>query len=230
EAIGGYKINIQSTQVRLLGASILPNPNYLLVKLDVSNLKSPEKMKMTYFKKEHRFIHYFEFKERKPYSHKRWGVSSQDVVYQIIIDRFCNGTPENDTIKGFLDNEINPDSALYRHGGDLIGIENNVEYLTQLGVTALQLGQVLESNQASFSYLGQGITNHYLVDARLGSNQDLINLVQKCHQNNLKVLLNLNFNHQDKNHWLQTDLPFDEWNKNTDKTRPSNYHVTTLLD
>jgi len=228
--ISEYKINIQSQNIKLSGTTSLPNANYLLVDFDLSNLKEPEKLKITFFNKDDRFIIYYDFLERKQGSAKRYGVTSQDLIYLIMPDRFANGDKSNDVVKGMNEVSLNRDSMYLRHGGDIVGIQNHLNYFTDLGVTALWLNPVLENNQPKASYHGYAITDHYKVDPRLGTNEGYKNFVDSCHEKGIKVLQDVVYNHTGNEHWFIKDLPYKQWIHDIDTFGRTTYRATTLFD
>lgn len=228
--ISQYKINIQSASIKLNGTTALPNPNYLLVDFDLTNLEQAEKLKITFFNNNDRFVMYYDFLERKKGSSKRYGVTTQDLIYLIMPDRFSNGDPTNDVVEGMNEVTLNRDSMYYRHGGDLKGIQNHLDYFNDLGVTALWLNPILENNQPKASYHGYAITNHYKVDPRFGTNELFKNFVDSCHQNDIKVIQDVVYNHTGNEHWFIKDMPYKQWVHNLDTFGRTTYRATTLFD
>lgn len=228
--ISNYKLNIQSKQITLDGTTKLPNPNYLLVDLDLSNLTKPEKLKMVFFTDEDRFVKYYEFKERKKYSSKRYGVTPHDLIYLIMPDRFANGDTTNDRVEGMLEQSLNRNKMYDRHGGDLQGIEDHLDYLEELGVTALWLNPVLENDQPKTSYHGYAITDHYQVDPRLGTNEQYKSLIEKMHDRRMLMIQDFVFNHTGNEHWMIKDLPYEQWVHDIDTFGRTNYRATMLFD
>ena len=228
--ISSYKLNIQSHNIKLRGTTTLPNPNYLLIDLDLTNLSNTEKLKMVFFSDNDRQVVYYDFKERKQGSAKRYGVTQQDFMYLIMPDRFANGDTSNDVVEGMNETILDRNQMYKRHGGDLKGITNNLEYLDDLGVTALWINPVLENNQPEFSYHGYAITDHYKVDARLGTNEQYKEMVETCHRRQMKVVADMVFNHLGNEHWLYKDLPYEQWVHEYDSFPKSNYRAATVFD
>lgn len=144
-------------------------------------------------------------------------------------DRFSNGNPTNDNIKGMPEqaSRSNPDG---RHGGDIEGITNHLDYIKQLGVTALWINPLLENNMPKYSYHGYAITNFYKVDARFGSHADYKNLTKLAHKDGLKMIQDMVFNHCASKHWWMEDLPSKDWINQFPKFTRSNYRSETLMD
>ena len=172
----------------------LDSPNYLLVYLNLQGAK-PGTMTLKF---------------------KNIGFSNDDVLYMLMPDRFANGNPSNDVIVGMRDELCNRQEPNLRHGGDLEGIRQHLDYFTQLGVTALWLTPVLENDlpadKGKFScYYGYATTDYYRVDPRLGTNEEYRKLVADAHAKGLKVVMDMIFNHCGYNHpWIQ-DMPNHDW-------------------
>lgn len=147
--------------------------------------------------------------ERESRTNRHRGFSPEDVIYLITPDRFANGNSDNDRIDGLLD-EYNPSEAGMRHGGDLEGIINQLDYLADLGVTALWLNPVLE-NRGRNSYHGYAATDLYRVDARFGSNADYKRLVDEAHRRGLKIIFDHVNNHIGIQHPWIDNLPMPDW-------------------
>jgi len=137
------------------------------------------------------------------------GFSVDDVVYLITPDRFANGDPANDRVDGILD-DFDPSQPHMRHGGDLQGIIDRLDYLQDLGVTALWLNPILENN-ISLSYHGYQTTDHYRIDPRFGTNADYKRLVEEAHRRGLKIIFDHVNNHIGLNHPWMRNLPAETW-------------------
>ena len=146
-------------------------------------------------------------RESKPEDHR--GFSNEDVIYLIFTDRFCDGNPDNNTIGDLLD-EFTSTDLDGRHGGDIEGIISKLDYLNDLGVTALWMTPMLENNMW-MSYHGYAATDLYKIDPRFGSNELYKQLVDEAHKRGLKIILDHVSNHIGINHSWIKDLPFDDW-------------------
>lgn len=153
-----------------------------------------------------------------------------DLVYLLMPDRFANGNPYNDVQKGMKDPSHNRDSAFDRHGGDLLGITQRLNYIKDLGATTLWLTPFQENDEASQSYHGYAITNHYKVDSRYGTLADYMLLRGEAQKRNMKWVLDLVFNHIGDGHWLYTDRPFPGAVHTFEKYTRTNYRANTLMD
>lgn len=184
------------------------NKKYLFVDLDVSKAK-PGTYNFSIGNKELSYT----LKDKRSDIDKSWisGIDNSDLMYLIMPDRFSNGDPSNDKIPGLLDQTLNRDSIFHRHGGDLKGVENNLDYLTDLGVTAIWLNPVLENNMPERSEHGYAATNHYFVDKRLGGDEAYRELAETMHSKGLKLIQDVVYNHVGTEHFLFKDLPDSTW-------------------
>ncbi|HTE26895.1 glycoside hydrolase family 13 protein [Flavitalea sp.] len=139
------------------------------------------------------------------------GVSSSDFMYLIMPDRFSNGDPSNDRIPGYKDQTLNRNEIFHRHGGDLKGVQNHLDYLQGLGVTAIWLNPVLENDMPERSEHGYAFTDHYQVDKRLGGNAAYHELVNAIHTKGMKIIQDAVYNHVGKEHHLFHSLPDSSW-------------------
>lgn len=203
-----------SNQLKISKIHKAESPNYLFIDILISKNAKEEVFDIV-FTKEGKKIATYKYsltqKDCKPE-----GFGGSDVIYLLMPDRFANGNEQNDNAQGMKEkaNRSNKDG---RHGGDLQGITNNVDYFANLGITTLWLNPILENNNPAFSYHGYGITDFYNVDARFGSIDDYKKLVEISHKKGLKVIQDVVYNHCSINHWWINDLPFASWvnhNKN----------------
>lgn len=140
----------------------------------------------------------------------RESFSTKDLVYLIFPDRFANGDPSNDRVEGMND----PDGRerdLGRHGGDIQGVIDHLDYISELGATAIWLTPVLEDDQDFESYHGYAVTDHYRIDPRFGSNALYKEMVDRAHEKDIKVIMDIVTNHCGTFHWMMKDLPFADW-------------------
>ncbi|MGE4540906.1 MAG: glycoside hydrolase family 13 protein [Bacteroidales bacterium] len=228
--IGETRVQLKAEGVKLERVSAVENPNYLFLDLSVSESAKAGFFEIS-FLKSGKVIHTvnYELKVRKQGSALRQGFTSADAIYLLMPDRFANGDPANDNIPGMLENadRKNPDG---RHGGDLEGIIQHLDYFNELGVTALWLNPVLENNMPANSYHGYAITDFYQVDPRLGGNEKYLELVEKAHKKNLKIIMDMVFNHYGTAHKWTNDLPMSDWVNQWPEFTRSNYRGGTLTD
>jgi glycosidase len=226
----------------------LDSPNYLLVYL---NLKDAQPGEMTLnFKqgKKSKKVKYL-LKQREMAGDKRIGFSNKDVLYMLMPDRFAQGSHHNKQVKGMNTYKEDRSQPSLRHGGDLEGIREHLDYFNQLGVTALWLTPVLENNSPDdahgFStYHGYATTDYYRVDPRFGTNADYRALIDAAHKKGLKVVMDMIFNHCGFDHPWVKDMPSADWfnlsqwlkeskgtsNPNGTSFKQTSYKLTPVLD
>ena len=227
--IGHCKVDIDYPGVTLAKVHKVENQNYLFLDLRIGESANAGKVPITFHKKGSRKKTIdFPLKKRTMRTHPR-GFDNSDVVYLLMPDRFANGDPENDSMSGMLEmaNRTDPDG---RHGGDIAGISDRLDYLKEFGATALWINPLLENNQAKYSYHGYAISDFYKTDPRFGTNQDYIDLVEKCHKKGMKVIQDQVFNHCGIGHWWMDDLPQEDWVHQFPEYTQSNFRVSTLVD
>lgn len=186
------------------------NPNYLLLYLDLSEAKAQTFQILLKYGKKKLQIPY-ELKSRVRRGEDVKGFTSEDVLYLIMPDRFANGNPENDVVDEMREKKVDRTDSFARHGGDIQGISNHLDYIADLGVTAIWLNPTQENDMESGSYHGYAITDYYQIDRRFGSNEDFCALVEKAHERNLKVVMDMIFNHCGSENYLFKDKPSKEW-------------------
>ena len=208
----------------------LDSPNYLFVYLNLSGAKAGE---MT-LKLDNKKIKYT-LKDRAMKGEDHKGFSNADVLYLLMPDRFANGNPKNDVVKGMRDEHCDRKYPSLRHGGDLAGIGQHLDYFKQLGVTALWFTPVLENDwpadkTQNSSYHGYATTDYYKVDPRFGSNEEYRNLIAECHKQGLKVVMDMIFNHCSDYHIFNMDPPSKDWFNNPNYGLQTSYKLTPVLD
>ena len=140
----------------------------------------------------------------------RESFSTKDLIYLIFPDRFANGDPSNDSVEG-MNQGCDPDGTVTRHGGDIQGIIDHLDYIADLGATAVWPTPLLEDDQDFESYHGYAVTDHYRIDPRFGSNALYREMVGKAHDRGLKFIMDIVTNHCGTFHWWMKDLPFEDW-------------------
>lgn len=157
-------------------------------------------------------------------------IMGDDLIYLIMPDRFANGNKDNDVIPATLQREINRGEMFERHGGDVEGIIGKLDYLKDLGVSALWLTPVLENNQPEESYHGYAATDLYKVDPRLGNNERYAALAKECHSRGMGLIMDVVLNHWGDRNWMYMDLPSESWVHRQDTFARTNYRAPTLFD
>ena len=194
ENIASNEVSISAQGVELRDVVKQDNPNYLILYVDLSEA-APQTFNIALKKGKKTTNIPYELKQRRPNSSEVKGFDASDVLYLIMPDRFANGNPDNDIVPGMLENKVDRNEQYGRHGGDLKGIEDHLDYLEDLGVTAIWLNPTQENDMPEGSYHGYAITDYFKVDRRYGSNEDFLRLVNKAHEKGLKVVMDMIFNH-----------------------------------
>ena len=187
---------------------------------------------MTFFLKKtgkEKLSHRFTLLAREKGSADRQGFTNDDVMYLITPDRFANGNPHNDTIKGLKEkaDRSNPEG---RHGGDLQGVADHLDYIADMGFTALWLNPVQENDMARTSYHGYAVTDFYKVDPRLGSNEEFKDLSKAAKEKGIKMIMDMIMNHCGSEHWWMKDLPSTDWINYGGKFVGTNHIHSTVQD
>ena len=165
----------------------------------------------------------------RPDEQGRKSFSSEDLVYLIVPDRFANGDPSNDETPDTEDlcDRSDPNA---RHGGDLRGIIGRLDYLQDLGVTALWPTPLLEDNDPRVSYHGYACSDYYRIDPRFGDNELYRGMVDEAHKRGIKVLMDVVTNHCGAAHWWMRDLPFRDWIHVNEPYRNTNHIMSAAFD
>lgn len=230
--ISDYTIEL-SDEIKIKDIQKTENPNYAFVTINTNDVKkSSFKINL---KKKNKIVdsYSYELKDRQPNSSNRNSFTSKDIVYLIMPDRFANGDESNDSKKELTDkaNRQIPDS---RHGGDLRGIINNIDYIQNLGATSVWLTPVNEDNEKQHSYHGYAQTDLYKIDGRYGTNEDYRELSRELNKRGMHLIQDYVTNHWGISHWMIQDLPTQDWiNQFPDGEKGfkrSNYRTTSQFD
>ena len=211
QEINGAEITLNYPGVKIKTISRLENPNYVFIDLGISPEAKAGTFPIEFRKSKKEVVTYnYELKNREPNSASRKGFDGSDVIYLITPDRFVNGNPANDAVSGMkeLPNRTHMNG---RHGGDIQGIKNSLDYLSKLGFTSVWLNPVLENNMTQVSYHGYSTTDFYKVDARYGTNEEYRELGKAVHQKGMKLMMDMIFNHIGSEHWWMDDMPSADW-------------------
>lgn len=206
------------------------NPNYQFLYLHFSPEVQPGHFDIL-FKDGKKLVgkHRYELWERQPHSAERVGFNSSDAMYLLMPDRFANGNPQNDSHPGVTEkvNRMNPDG---RHGGDIQGIIDHLDYLQELGFTALWSTPLMEDNMPQVSYHTYAISDYYKIDPRYGTNEDYRRLSEEARKRGIKLVMDAVINHCGGAHWWMKDLPASDWVHQFPEFTRSNYRIWTIQD
>ena len=204
------------------------NPNYVFVTIDLKNITAQELI-FTFKNGKKSFNQSYSIKKRKENSRNRKSFDSSDMMYLIMPDRFANGNEKNDSDSN-LQEKANRSLPGGRHGGDIQGIINNLDYLQSLGVTALWSTPLCEDNDKGYSYHTYGQSDVYKIDSRYGTNEDYVRLSSEMKKRNMKLVKDYVTNHWGAEHWMFKDMPTYDWFHQFPGYKQSNYRMTTQYD
>ena len=232
-----YGNNIQDLEptTKYEGVSIVKtekveNPNYLFVTINIAPDTKVGKAKIDFKKKGKTFITKdFPLLARENNSAFRESFSNKDVILLIMPDRFANGNPKNDNLPGSLEKANRADES-GRHGGDIQGIINNLDYIQSLGYTQIWNTPLAENNMPKYSYHGYAATDFYKIDPRYGTNEDFKRLVQEAKKRNIGLIWDVVLNHCGLEYYFIKDMPMKDWVNVPDTKTRTNHLKSTLLD
>ncbi len=230
ENISTTNVVLKYPGVELVSVTKVKSPNYLFIDLKLAKNVQPGKFDIQ-FKHENKVVqtYSYELKAREKGSATREGFNGSDVIYLITPDRFVNGNPENDWVEGMKEQPNRADRD-GRHGGDIQGIINSLDYLQKLGFTAVWLNPVLENNMTQVSYHGYSTTDFYNVDPRYGTNEEYRKLNDELDKRGMKLIMDMIFNHCGSEHWWMEDLPMSDWINNYPEIKITNHRHVVNMD
>ncbi len=230
DGISTTKPEITYPGVTLVSSTSVENPNYLFLNLQLSPDVKSGKFEIL-FKQNGKTVvsSSYELKPREKGSAQRVGFNSTDVMYLIMPDRFANGDPSNDSKDDQLD-KANRNDPNGRHGGDIKGIQDHLDYIKENGYTALWINPVLENNMPQVSYHGYSTTDFYKVDSRFGTNDDYRQLSSEAKKRGIKMVMDMIFNHCGLSHWWMKDMPMKDWINGYPNYRITNHKKATVQD
>ena len=218
--------------VRIDSIVRLDSPNYLLVYMNLADAQ-PGTMTLNFQQGRQKRKVPYQLKLREKSGHERVGFSNADVLYMLMPDRFASGRTDNDQIQGMRAYRNDRSQPSLRHGGDLEGIRQHLDYFKQLGVTALWFTPVLENDSPDHgtqsTYHGYATTNYYRVDPRLGTNDEYRRLCDEAHQKGIKIVMDMIFNHSGFEHPWVADMPTNDWFNTPEWLLPENQAKAVAL-
>jgi len=229
------RVAIEYPGVTLKSVQIPENPNYLFLNLTLDP-KTPAGIMPITFKRGRQVLTVdYPLLERSGSTTRAQGFDASDVIYLIMPDRFANGNPENDSIHGMLE-KADRNEPFGRHGGDLAGVRKNLDYISDLGMTALWLTPIFENDMPGNYAIGAGFyhgyaaTDMYKVDRRFGTNDEFKSLVEESQRRGMKVIMDMIHNHVGTEHWFIKDKPSSDWVHDQLVHGNTNYRTSTIMD
>ncbi|THH40589.1 glycoside hydrolase family 13 protein [Neolewinella litorea] len=228
---GALELSVSGTGVVLLGTHPADSPNYLFADLSIRPDATPGTVTLT-FRRDGQPVaeQPYELRPRERPADQVEGFDASDVIYLITPDRFANGDPENDLVDTLRETALDRAAGFARHGGDLRGITDHLDYIDSMGFTAIWPSPVLENNMPAWSYHGYAITDYYAVDPRFGTLADYRELADAARTRGIKLIMDQVVNHSGSGHWWMDDLPFDNWLNYQDDPKMTNHRRSIHQD
>ena len=211
DGISRYDVRIEGGKGVKAGAvHKADSPDYLFVDVEISPDAVPGTYYIVFDDGTDKFKYSYEIAARSEGSAERGSFSTADMVYLIMPDRFANGDPSNDATDDTAE-KPDRDGFFGRHGGDIQGIIDHLDYISDLGATAVWCTPLLLDDEPEGSYHGYACADYYRIDPRFGSNGLYREFVGKAHEKGLKVIMDIVTNHCGTAHWWMKNLPFEDW-------------------
>ncbi len=228
--LAGATVSVNTEDITVKEVHTAESPNYLFVDLGLGENLKAGKYVFTITKAGAEPMTFdYRFENRRHGSAERVGFGPQDVVYLLMPDRFANGDKSNDSSK-LTAEKGDRSNPVGRHGGDLKGIMDHLDYLQDLGVTAIWPTPITLDNEPVYSYHGYACSDFYQIDPRYGSNELYRELVEEAHAHGIKFIQDIVPNHSGTAHWWFNDLPFQDWIHQHDEFTRSNYAMAAHSD
>lgn len=230
DGIGELSASIAYPRVILKQVKQVANKNYLFVTLEILPNAKPGTIDIV-FKKNNKTVlsQPFPLLEREAGRADIKGFDASDVIYVITPDRFANGDTSNDNVAAMKE-VANRSNKGGRHGGDIKGIDQNLDYIANMGFTSVWINPMLENNMPEYSYHGYSITDYYKTDPRFGSNDTFKQMVENANAKGLKIIMDMVVNHIGLEHWWMKDMPMEDWINQWETFTPTNHKKTVVLD
>ena len=225
-------VSIQYSGVKLTKVHKPENRNYLFLDLVISSTAKPGGVKIHLKNDNGEQDALLELRNRRTGKGTAFaqGVTSKDLVYLLMPDRFSNGDPTNDRIAGMRDQTLNRDSIYHRHGGDLQGVINHLDYLKDLGVTSVWMTPVIENDMPNRTEHGYAFTNHYKIEPRFGGPEAYKKLSDELHKRGMKLIQDAVYNHVGLYHFTVQDPPMKDWLHQWPSFTQTTYKDQTVFD
>ncbi len=229
--ISDCNVTIDYPGVTLSRIVRMESPNYLFLYLDVAPETQAGEFEIELSRKrEKKKISYTLHKRTMPGA-ARQGFDASDVLYLIMPDRFADGDPATNVVKSMrFPAPVERNNPNARHGGDLKGIADHLDYIESLGVTAIWLNPVLENDMPGGAYHGYATTDYYRIDPRFGTNEYYRELIDECHRRGLKVVMDMIFNHCGDQHIWFLERPTHDWFNFPNGYEQTSYRLTPHFD
>ena len=230
ENISEYNVAVEGGKgVSVTRLNKADSPNFLFVDVKIAANAKPGTYYIVFSKDGDSFKYPYEIAAREEGSAERKSFTTADMIYLIMPDRFANGDTSNDSTEDTADKYARHE-LFGRHGGDIQGIIDHLDYISELGATAIWCTPLLEDNQPEHSYHGYACTDYYHIDSRFGDNDLFKEYVNKAHEKDIKIIMDIVPNHAGSAHWWMQDTPFKDWYHVFDTYTGSNIAFSTNMD
>ncbi len=212
DGLAGYQPSVEYPGVALSAWHPGQSPNYLFVDLEIRPEAAPGTLLLQLAHPDGQQLEIpYDLRQRAKAAEAFVGFDSGDAVYLITPDRFANGDPANDVVSDLRESVIDREDDYGRHGGDIRGMIRHLDYMAEMGFTALWPSPLLINDMPEASYHGYAITDYYRVDPRFGTLEEYVELSRKASEKGIKLIMDQVVNHCGLHHWWMEDLPFDDW-------------------
>ncbi|EDY83571.1 Alpha amylase, catalytic domain subfamily, putative [Verrucomicrobiia bacterium DG1235] len=231
ENIGLYRATIDAPGISITKQVAVDSTNYLFLYLNIDETAQAGTLAIELSNGDESFTLDYELRERDSIEGRNLGFDSSDLIYLMMPDRFANGNTENDNVEG-LTETVDRSDPTKRQGGDIQGISDHLDYIDELGMTAIWFTPMFENNSPPSygGYHGYAATDMYNVDRRVGSNEAYKQLVTDVHARGMKVIMDMIHNHIGLDHWWMSDLPTKDWIHDVEEYGYTNFKGTIQGD
>ena len=231
EGVSAYDVTILPAEsgVEVTAIHKADSPNYIFVDVAISEDAKAGDYTLRFSDGKRKYDYAYTIAERREGSRERESFTTADFVYLIMPDRFANGDETNDSTSDTAE-KADRTKPWLRHGGDLQGMIDHLDYIADLGATAIWSTPLLLDDENGASYHGYSCSDYYLIDPRYGTNELFKSYVEECHKRGMKVIMDIVPNHSSTTHWWYKDQPFKDWTHQWDSYTQSNWTFSTNMD
>jgi neopullulanase len=238
--VAANRFSISYPGIKLVKTVKAENPNYVFLDLSITPGTKPGSFHigLSNGRRESRITYVLKPRRAGNGTAYAQGVTQKDFIYLLMPDRFSNGDSTNDAIAGMHDTAHNRSNPFDRHGGDIQGVINHMDYLKSLGITTVWMTPVVENDMARTqeggvsrsTYHGYAFTNQFQIDRRLGGNAVYKKLVDEAHASGMKIIQDAVYNHVGADHFTIRDLPMKDWVNQWPQYQNTSYKEMPLID
>jgi len=225
-------VNANYPGLKVLGVHHFENGHYIAVDIEITAAAKPGTVNFVFTNKGEKTMTPWSLLPRRKGRGTSFaqGINPSDLIYFLMPDRFSNGDPSNDQIAGLKDQSLNRDSIFLRHGGDLKGVTNHLDYFEKLGVSTLWMTPVIENNMPDRTEHGYAATNNYGIEKRFGGDAAYLALSDSLHKRGMKLIQDIVYNHFGRFHFLVQDAPDKNWLHQWPSYTQTHYREQAVFD